>query len=137
LEPGLLREPPGKCNPWAYKPADDGRLFPARQVHLAKGAREQAKSDFRSAITASPRNTVNYGTLGSIYEQEGNWDEAKKLFQSAHEIDPAAPFIVDELAFLYLDIPVAINSLQTQGVSPPGVAATSRSPTLIPQTERT
>ena len=86
------------------------------QIHLAKGAKDQAKLAFRNAIATSPRNTANYGKLGTIYEKESNWEEAKKLFRSAHDIDPTSPFIADELAFLYLehggDVNVALSLAQ-------------------------
>jgi tetratricopeptide (TPR) repeat protein len=51
------------------------------------------------------------------YEKEGNWEEAKKLCEKAHEIDPAAPMVAAELAFLYIehggDINAAVSLAQT------------------------
>jgi tetratricopeptide (TPR) repeat protein len=72
-------------------------------IHLARGAVEQAKQDFRHAIEANPYNLSNYLALEAQYQREGNWEEAKKLCEKAHEIDPESAIAAGELAFLYLD----------------------------------
>ena len=41
--------------------------------------------------------------LVTQFEKEGNWEEAKRLCEKAHEIDSAAPLVAAELAFLYLE----------------------------------
>jgi tetratricopeptide (TPR) repeat protein len=87
------------------------------QIHLAEGLIDQAKSDLRNAIAANPGVTSNYTSLGAIYERQNNWEEAKKLFQKAHELDAEAPMPAAELAFLYLDhggdVNVALSLAQT------------------------
>ena len=86
-------------------------------IDFARGAAEKAKADLRKAIETSPRNLSNYVALGTQFEKEGNWEEAMKLFEKAHQIDPNSPFVADELAFLYLehggDVNVALNLAQT------------------------
>ena len=72
-------------------------------IHFARGAVEEAKADLRSAIAAHPRSLLNYMALVTQYEKEGNWEEAKKLCIQAHDIDPTAPLVAAELAFLYLE----------------------------------
>ena len=72
-------------------------------IHLARGAVEDAKADLRAAIAAHPRRLLNYMALVTQYEKEGNWEEAKRLDEKAHDIDPASPMVADELAFLYLE----------------------------------
>jgi len=42
-------------------------------------------------------------TLVTQYEKEGNWEEAKRLCEKAHEIDTTSPLVAAELAFLYLE----------------------------------
>jgi hypothetical protein len=32
------------------------------------------------------------------YEKEGNWEEAKKICERAHEVDPSAPFVAVNVA---------------------------------------
>ena len=73
------------------------------QIDLARGSVEQAKADLRNAITANPGVASNYTSLGTLYERQNNWGEAKKLFQKAHELDSEAPMPAAELAFLYLE----------------------------------
>jgi tetratricopeptide (TPR) repeat protein len=55
-------------------------------------------------------------TLCAQYEKEGNWEEAKKLCEQAHQLDPTGPMVADELAFLYLehggDVNVALGLAQ-------------------------
>jgi tetratricopeptide (TPR) repeat protein len=86
-------------------------------IDFAHGQVEKGKADFRAAIELNPHNLSNYAGLGSQFEKEGNWDEAKKLFEKAHGVEPDSPFVADELAFLYLehggDVNVALNLAQT------------------------
>jgi len=72
-------------------------------IHLARGSVEQAKADLRAAIASHPRSLLNYMTLTTLYEKEANWEEARKFCEQAHQIDPTAPTVADELAFLYLE----------------------------------
>jgi tetratricopeptide (TPR) repeat protein len=72
-------------------------------IHLARGAVDSAKQDFRQAIAANPHNLSNYLVLEAQYEREGNWEEAKKLCEEAHEIDPESAVAAGSLAVLYLD----------------------------------
>jgi cellulose synthase operon protein C len=72
-------------------------------IDFARGAVAEAKTNLRTAIAAYPRNLINYMALTTQYEKEGNWDEAKKLCEKAHEIDPTAPLVAAELAYLYLE----------------------------------
>ena len=72
-------------------------------IAFAKRDGEQAKAELRAAIAANSRNIVNYLALCMEYEKEGNWDQAKKICEQAHEVDSAAPIPADALAFLYLD----------------------------------
>jgi tetratricopeptide (TPR) repeat protein len=85
-------------------------------IDFAKGSVGKAKADLRTAIEAQPRNVNNYVLLGTQFEKEGNWEEAKKLYAKAHAVDSASPFIGDELAFLYLehggDVNVALSLAQ-------------------------
>lgn len=72
-------------------------------IDFSKGATERAKSDLRSGIKSHPRTVSAYVALGTQFEREKNWDEAKKLFEQAHQIDSGSPFVSAELAFLYLE----------------------------------
>lgn len=85
-------------------------------IHLAKGDAEGAKADLLAAIAAHPRNLLGYMTLVTQYEKEGNWQEAIKLCERAHAIEPGSPMVSDELAFLYLehggDINMAVSLAQ-------------------------
>jgi tetratricopeptide (TPR) repeat protein len=65
------------------------RFGPPSQGALARG------------IAANPRGRLNYMVLE--YEKEGNWEEAKKICEKAHLINPVSPLIPAELAFLYLE----------------------------------
>jgi tetratricopeptide (TPR) repeat protein len=72
-------------------------------IDLARGLVENAKADLRMAIEINPRNITNYMALGTQFEKENNWDEAKKVFDKAHSLDPESPLIANELAYLYLE----------------------------------
>ncbi|MBZ5625336.1 MAG: tetratricopeptide repeat protein [Acidobacteriia bacterium] len=72
-------------------------------IALARGSAEEAKSLLRTAIASSPRKLMNYMALVTQYEKEGNWEEAKRLCEKAHELDRTSPLVAAELAFLYLE----------------------------------
>jgi tetratricopeptide (TPR) repeat protein len=98
-------------------------------IDFSKGASEAGKADLRKAIAAHPRTLTNYMALARQYEQEGNWEEAKKLCERAHALDPAAPLVTDELAFLYLehggDINVALSLAEDARQRMPDSATTA------------
>ena len=85
-------------------------------IDLARGATGKAESDLRSAIASQPRNVSNYAALGTQFEREKNWEEARKLFEKAHQLEPNSPNLAAELAFLYLehggDVNVAVSLAQ-------------------------
>ena len=85
-------------------------------IDLARGATGKAESDFRSAIAAQPRTVSNYVALGTQFERENRWEDARKLFEKAHEMEPNSPYVSAELAFLYLehggDVNVAVSLAQ-------------------------
>ena len=85
-------------------------------IDLARGATGKAELDLRSAIAAQPRTVSNYAALGARFERENKWEEARKLFEKAHAIDPDSPYLSAELAFLYLehggDVNVAVSLAQ-------------------------
>jgi len=93
---------------------------------LARGALDQARTHFRAAIDANPTGLSNYMSLELLSEREGNWEEAKNLVEKAHQIDPASPFVANNLAYLYLehggDVNVAVSlarmARQKQPASP-------------------
>jgi tetratricopeptide (TPR) repeat protein len=98
-------------------------------IDFAKGAADKAKADLRKAMEGNPRNVGNYLALGTEYEKESNWEEAKKLYEKAHQLDSASPFIADELAFLYLehggDVNVALSLAQQAKQRMPGSPVTA------------
>jgi tetratricopeptide (TPR) repeat protein len=98
-------------------------------LDFAKGAANQGKMDLRTAIDANPRNVSNYVALGTQYEKEGNWEEAKKLYEKAHEVDSGSPYIADELAFIYMehggDVNVALSLAQQAKQRLPGSPVTA------------
>jgi tetratricopeptide (TPR) repeat protein len=55
--------------------------------------------------------------LVTQYEKESKWEEAKRVCEKAHAIDPSAPFVAAELAYLYLehggDVNLAVSLAQT------------------------
>jgi tetratricopeptide (TPR) repeat protein len=98
-------------------------------IDFARGDVVKAKANLRTAIAAYPRNLLNYMALVTQYEKEENWEEAKKLCQQAHEIDPTSPMVAAELAFLYLehggDINAALSLAQIAKQKMPDSPATA------------
>jgi len=72
-------------------------------IDYARGSIEKAKANLRTAIELNPYNVTNYMVLENWFKKEGNWEEAKRLCEKAHQLDSASPEIATELAFLYLE----------------------------------
>lgn len=72
-------------------------------IHLAAGKTELVKSHLRLAIDSDPRNVGNYLLLAERFEKEQNWDEAKRLYEKARQLDPDSPVVANQLAYLYLE----------------------------------
>lgn len=72
-------------------------------IHLAKGATSEAKTELLAAIAAEPHTMSNYMMLELEYEREGNWQEAIKLCERARQLDPDSAAIANQLAYLYLE----------------------------------
>ncbi len=67
------------------------------------GALEQAVTWYKAAIEENPKKVENYMALAGLYEQQGNWEEAKRAAERAHSLDPSSPYIANNLAYLYLE----------------------------------
>lgn len=72
-------------------------------IDIAKGQMQQAEKDLGVAIDTIPNNISNYIALGTCYERENRWEDAKRVYAKAHELAPDSPTIAIELAYLYLD----------------------------------
>ncbi|BDC53137.1 hypothetical protein F183_A54520 (plasmid) [Bryobacterales bacterium F-183] len=85
-------------------------------VLISRGEFEQAKNELRAAIAAEPANVGNYLALVQLYERDQNWEEMKKLYTTARQVDPASPLIANQLAYLLLehggDINLALSLAQ-------------------------
>jgi tetratricopeptide (TPR) repeat protein len=86
------------------------------RISLAQGSVEQAIMSFRKEIEANPQKVSNYMALENLYAKQGKWEEAKKVSETAHAIDPASPVVANNLADLYLehggDVNVALSLAQ-------------------------
>jgi tetratricopeptide (TPR) repeat protein len=86
-------------------------------IDFARGRTEKGKADLRHAMALSPQTISNYTALGTQFEKEKNWEEAKRMFEKAHDLDRSSPFVAAELTFLYLehggDVNVALSLAQT------------------------
>jgi len=67
-------------------------------IAFAKGLKEEGK--VQKASADAPRHVSNYMALCTEYEKEGNWEEAKKFCEQAHEVDSTAPIVADLLFFI-------------------------------------
>jgi tetratricopeptide (TPR) repeat protein len=98
-------------------------------IDLARGAFDQAKTHFRAAIEANPGGVVNYLALATLYEKDGNWEEAKKLCEKARQLDTGSPVVANHLASLYLDhggdVNVAVSLAQAAKQRMPESPATT------------
>lgn len=86
------------------------------EISHARGALERAAVAYRLAIEGNPGRVESYMALAGVYSQQGKWDEAKRVTEHAHALDPVSPFIANNLAYLYIehggDISVALSLAQ-------------------------
>jgi tetratricopeptide (TPR) repeat protein len=86
------------------------------EISRARGAWDQAISWYKAAIEENPKKVENHMALAGLYDKQGNWEDAKRATERAHSLDPASPFIANNLAYLYLehggDINVALSLAQ-------------------------
>jgi tetratricopeptide (TPR) repeat protein len=80
------------------------------EISRSRGALDQAIHWYQAAIQQNPGKAENYMALSGLYEQKGQWKEAKQAAEQAHSIDPESPFIANNLAYLYLDHEGDINA---------------------------
>ena len=73
------------------------------EISRAQGAWNQAAAWYKQAIETNPGKAENYMALSGIYEQQGDWEDAKRTAEHAHALDPASPYIANNLAYLYLE----------------------------------
>ena len=73
------------------------------EIGRARGSSDQATAGYQRAIQENPKKVENYMALAGLYEKQGKWDEAKRAAEQAHSMDPASPYIANNLAYLYLE----------------------------------
>ena len=101
----------------------DAHMLLAR-IDAAGGSVEKAKLDLLAEIKANPRNIWSYLALKRLYEKEGNWEEARKICEKAHQADPTSAEVANSLAYFYLehggDVNVALSLAQLAKQKMPG-----------------
>lgn len=87
------------------------------QVEQTLGDVPTAIGHYKQAIAIAPGNAGLYTTLGTLYESQGNWQEAQTLYQRALGIQPEEPLAANNLAYIMLEhggnVTVALTLAQT------------------------
>jgi tetratricopeptide (TPR) repeat protein len=73
------------------------------QVEQSLGDAPGAIAHYRKAISLAPNIAGLYTTLGTLYEGQGDWQEAQTLYQRALAIQPEEPLAANNLAYLLLE----------------------------------
>ncbi len=73
------------------------------EISIARGAWDRAIAAYKRAIEENPKKAETYMALSGLYRRQGNGEEAKRVAERAHLLDPGSPFIANNLAFLYLE----------------------------------
>ena len=72
----------------------------AASVYLAMKDLAAAEASYKKAIEIDRSNYYAYGNLGTIYANQGKFDEAVSLWQAALQLNPNAPGMRENLARL-------------------------------------
>jgi tetratricopeptide (TPR) repeat protein len=99
-------------------------LLKLGQVEVAKGFINQTKDSmdqtlamYQDHIKKNPRDFAFYILAGEMYASQGNWDQAKTMYQQALTISPDEPKACNNLAYGILEhggnVDVALGLAQT------------------------
>jgi tetratricopeptide (TPR) repeat protein len=92
-------------------------LFKLAQVQVAAGSVSQALATDLQSIKDHPREIQFSLLAGMLYESQGNFDQARTLYQQALNIQPDNPLASNNLAWLMLEhggnVDVALSMAQT------------------------
>jgi tetratricopeptide (TPR) repeat protein len=92
-------------------------LLKLGQVQAAQGSVSHALATYQQSIKDHPREIAFYILAGEMYESQGNWNDAKTMYQKALEIQPDHPLASNNLAYLMLqrggNVDVALAMAQT------------------------
>jgi len=98
-------------------PNNLGALVQLAQTRASLMNLDQAITDYKKAITLSPRNAPLFAALGVLYEKKGDWQQARDNYQKALALKPDEPMAANNLAYLLLehsgDVNVALSLAQT------------------------
>ena len=87
------------------------------QTEQSLGDVPGAIGHYKQALAIAPSNAGLYTTLGTLYEGQGNWQEAQTLYQRALGIQPEEPLAANNLAYIMLEhggnVTVALTLAQT------------------------
>lgn len=87
------------------------------EAEQALGDVPGAIGHYKQAIAIAPSNAGLYTTVGTLYENQGNWQEAQTLYQRALAIQPEEPLAANNLAYIMLEhggnVTVALTLAQT------------------------
>ena len=96
------------------------------QVEQSLGDAPGAIGHYKQALAIAPSNAGLYTTLGTLYESQGNWQEAQTLYQRALAIQPEEPLAANNLAYIMLEhggnVTVALTLAQTARRGFPNIA---------------
>ncbi len=82
---------------------DAGEARLARGVHLYRGYRDYdgARAEFARARQALPNSAEVLLFIGSIDRRQGRWDECRRNFERAVELDPRGVYVLEQLSLCY------------------------------------
>jgi Flp pilus assembly protein TadD len=99
------------------------------QLHVRRGAPDQAVADYQLAMQKNPRDVRLHLAFGSLEEDRGNWQQAQTLYHQALQIKPDDPAIANNLAYLLIahggDKAQALSLAQTARKGLPNAASTA------------
>jgi tetratricopeptide (TPR) repeat protein len=92
-------------------------LVKLAQTQAAEGSTSDALATYQQSIKDHPKEVSFYILAGMLYESQGNWDQAKNLYQQALNLQPNNPLASNNLAYVMLqqggNVDVALAMAQT------------------------
>jgi cellulose synthase operon protein C len=92
-------------------------LMKLAQTQAAEGETSAALRTYQQSIKDHPKEISFYILAGMMYESQGNWEQAKSMYQQALNIQPNNPLASNNLAYVMLqeggNVDVALAMAQT------------------------
>jgi tetratricopeptide (TPR) repeat protein len=112
----VLQASPAVCRPQASASESPAAIFRSGEEALARGALDEAETDFRRVLTLDPRSGAAHANLGVVAMRRKNWESALVELHKAEALAPKLSGVrlnIGLVEYRRANYPAAIPPLQS------------------------